>query len=106
MNTENMETLITSETILQQTVCWEIERPNKDQKFLEVAKKVPHTCHTDTEQFNGGITESEQTQSNLNTPREVYFYLIKPQRMACTKHSPKKGMVREGRKRAMGGHQV
>ena len=39
MNTENMETSITSEMISQQTVSGEIERPNKDHKFPEITKK-------------------------------------------------------------------
>ena len=42
MNTENMETSITSEMISQQTVCSKIERPNKDQKFPEITNKKFH----------------------------------------------------------------
>ena len=55
------ETSITNEAISEETVCGEIERPNKDKKFPEVAKKVPCLCHTDKEQSNEGITEIEQT---------------------------------------------
>ena len=40
-----METSTTSETLSQQIVCREIERPDNDCEFLEVAKKVPHTCN-------------------------------------------------------------
>ena len=98
MNTENIETSITSETISQQPVCGDIKGPHKDQKFPEIPKKVPHTCNKDKEQINGGITETEQTQNDLNKAREVYFDLIKPQKMACTKHSTKKRVVREGRR--------
>ena len=64
MNTTNMETSITSETISQQTVCGEMEVPNKDWKFPEIAKKVPHTCNKDKKLINGGITEIEQTQND------------------------------------------
>ena len=39
MNTENMEASITSEMISQQTVCGEIERPDENQKFPEIAQK-------------------------------------------------------------------
>ena len=59
-----METSFTSEMISQQTVCREIERPNKYWKFTEVAKKVPHTCHKDKEQINERITEIEQTRKD------------------------------------------
>ena len=52
-----METSITSEMILQQTVCREIEGPDKDLKFPEIAKQVPCICNKDKEQINGGITE-------------------------------------------------
>ena len=45
MNTENMETSITSETISQQIICEEIEKNIKDHKFPEIAQKVPQTCN-------------------------------------------------------------
>ena len=77
-----METSITSDMILQQTVCREIERPNKDQEFPEIAKNVPQKCNKDKEQINEGITEIEQTRKDLNKAREVYFDLIKMQRIA------------------------
>ena len=57
MITENMETSITSETISQQTVCGEIERPDKDQNFPEIVKKVPQTCNKDKESSSEGIVE-------------------------------------------------
>ena len=41
MNAEMMETSITSETISQQTVCGEIEKPNNDCKLPKIAKKFP-----------------------------------------------------------------
>ena len=41
MNTKNMETSITSETISQNTICGEIERPNKGQEFPDIAIKGP-----------------------------------------------------------------
>ena len=91
-----METSITSETISQQTVCGEIERPNKDRKFPEIAKKVPQTCNKDKEQINEGITEIEQTKKDLNKTREVYFDLIKMQKMARMKLSVKRRVVQEG----------
>ena len=43
MNTENIETSITSETISQQPVCGDIKGPHKDQKFPEIPKKKFHT---------------------------------------------------------------
>ena len=98
MNTENMETSITSEMISQQTVCRDIERPNKDWKFTEIAKYVPQTCNKDKEQVNERITEIEQTRKDLNKAREVYFELIKMQKMTWTKHSVKKRVVCEGRR--------
>ena len=44
-----METSITSEMILQQTMYGETEKPNKDCKFLEIAKKISQTSHNDNE---------------------------------------------------------
>ena len=56
MNTKNMKTSITSEMISQQTICGETERPNKDQEFPEIAKKVPQESNNDN--------ELDRTQSN------------------------------------------
>ena len=64
-----METSITSETISQQTICGETERPNKDQEFPEIAKKFPWASSNDNEldttQSNEEITEIKQTRKNL-----------------------------------------
>ena len=100
MNTENMETSITSETISQQTICREIERPNKDQESPDIAKKAPRTSNNDKEidvnQSKERSTESEQTRKNLNKAKEVYFNLIRSQKrpMVHTKHSAKKRVER------------
>ena len=80
MNTKNMETSITSETISQQTIHGEIERPNKDQEFPDIAKKVPRTSNNDKEidenQSKEKSSKIEQTRKNLNKVKEVYFNLI------------------------------
>ena len=44
---------------LQQTICGEIERPNKDQEFPEIAKKVPKTSNNDKE-----IDENQSKERN------------------------------------------
>ena len=41
----------------------------------------------DKEHINEGINEIEQTRNDLNKAREVYFDLIKMQKMAHTKYS-------------------
>ena len=68
INTRNMETLISSEMISQQTICGEIGKPNKDCEFLEIAKEVPWTSHNDNAfnqaQHREQITEIEQTKKN------------------------------------------
>ena len=93
MNADKMETSITSETISQQTVCGEIEKPSNGQKFPEVVEKVPWTGNKDKECSNERITKIEQTGKDLNNARKVYFNLIKTQKMARTKRT-----VREGRR--------
>ena len=92
-----METSITSETISQQAVCWQIERPNKDWKFPEVAKKVLHLCHADKKHSNEEIIEIEQTRKNLIKAKEAYFNYIQSQKMARMKWTTKKSMVRDGK---------
>ena len=86
MNTENMETSIISEMILQQTICGETEGYNKDCEFLEIAKKVPHASNNDNEcdktNSNEEITEIEQSRKNLIQAKEVYFSYIQSQKMA------------------------
>ena len=58
-----METSITSETILQQTICGELDKPNKDCKYIEIAKQVTQTSHNDNQaQSKEHITEIEQTR--------------------------------------------
>ena len=57
---------------------------------MEVAEKLSHLCHTDTEQSNEGITEIEQTGMDLNKAREVYIDLIKMQKMARMKSTVRK----------------
>ena len=47
---------------------------------------------------NEKITEIAQTSKDLNKAKEVYFDLLKLQKMACLKHSGKKRVVREGRR--------
>ena len=93
-----METSITSEMISQQTICGEPEKPNKDCKFIEIAKKIPQTSHNDNElnqaQSKEHITEIEQTRKNLINAREVYFNYLSSQKMACTKYSVRQKVVR------------
>ena len=80
MNTENMETSTTSKTIMQQTIFGEIERPNKDQEFPDIDKKVPRTSNNDKEidknQSKDRSNEIEQIRKKLNKAKEVYFNLI------------------------------
>ena len=60
--------------------------------------KVPYTYNKDKEQINDeGITEIEHSGKDLNKAREVYFDLIKMQKMAHTKYSVKKKVVQEGK---------
>ena len=63
MKTKIMETSITSEIVLQNTICEEIERPKKDWEFPEIAKKAPQASNNEKEldenQSNEGITEVE-----------------------------------------------
>ena len=73
-----MERSITSKTISQQTICGEIERPDKDWVFPEIAKEVPWACNKDKDKDK----EFEQTRTDFNKAREVYFDLIKMQSMA------------------------
>ena len=56
MNTENIETSITSETISQQPVCGDIKGP---EKFPEIPKKF-HTHVIRIKNKFGGITETDQ----------------------------------------------
>ena len=84
MKTKILEISITREMMLQNTICGEIERPNKDQEFPEIAKKVPWVSNNDKEldenQSNEGITEIEQMMKNLNKAREAYINLIQSQK--------------------------
>ena len=77
--------------ISQQTICGETEKPNKDFKFLEIAKKIPWTSHNDNElnqaQSKEHITEIEQTRKNLIKAKEVYFNYLSSHKMAHTKYS-------------------
>ena len=83
-----METSITSETILQQTIWGELDKPNKDGKYKEIARQVPWTSHNDNQaQSKEHITEIEQTRKNLFHAREVYLKYLSCQKMACTKYS-------------------
>ena len=53
--------------ISQQTVCGEIGRPNKDQVFPDIAKKIPRTSNNDIEidenQSKERCTKIEQTRT-------------------------------------------
>ena len=103
MNTRNMETSITSEIISQQTICGETKRSNKDQEFLEIAKKVQQTSNhdnaIDTTQSNEEITEIKQTRKNLIRAKEVYFNYLQGQKINQTKYTEeKKRVVREGKR--------
>ena len=49
--TKIIETSITSEMVSQNTICGEIERPNKDWEFPEIAKRVPWASNKDNEKI-------------------------------------------------------
>ena len=86
MKAKIMETSITSEMILQQTMCGDIERPDKDQVFLEIAKEISresnHDNPLDMTQSNEEITEIEQTRKHLIKAKEVYFNYLQSHKMA------------------------
>ena len=62
-----METLITSETISQQTICGDNEGLNADVEN------------------NKELIKLEQMENNLNKAREIFFKYFPSQRMARTK---------------------
>ena len=63
-----MKSSITSETISQETICGETERPNKDQAFPDIAKKVPWASNNDRKNYENQSKEKstkfEQTRKN------------------------------------------
>ena len=75
MKSKIMETSIISEMVSQNTICGEIEGPNKDQEFQEIAKKIPQASNKDKEQdedqSNEGITEIEQSGKNVKKVRLI-----------------------------------
>ena len=110
MKTKVIGTAITSETVSQNTVSGEMEKPVTE-RAPEIAKKVPRVPNKDKKQIenksirkpnylsessNKGEMEIQQTSKDLNCAREVYYDLIQMQRMARTKHTTKK-VVREDR---------
>ena len=91
-----MESSITREMVLQNTICGEIKGSTKDGDFPEIAKKVLWASNKDKEldkeQSNEGITEIDQTGKNVDKAREAYFNFVqsqKRQKMACTKRTVK-----------------
>ena len=91
-----METSITSETILQQTICGELDKPNKDHEYIEIARQVPQTSHNDNQpQSKEHITEIEQTRKNLIHAREAHFKYLSSPKMAHTKYSSRRKAVKE-----------
>ena len=80
---------------MQQTICGELDKPNKDHKYIETTRHIPQASHNDTQaQSNEHITEIEQTRKNLIHAREAYFKYLSSQKMAHTKYSARRKAVK------------
>ena len=66
--------------VSQNTICGEIEWPNKDWEFPEIVIEVQWASNKgkeqDKDQSYEGITENEQAGKNVNKVREAYFNFI------------------------------
>ena len=85
-----METSNTSEMISQETICGEPEHPNKDCKIIE----IDNDSELKKAQSKEHITKIEQTRKNLIHAREVYFMYLSSQKMAHTKSSVRRKVVK------------
>ena len=94
LNILNMEKSITSEMISQQTLCGEPEPPNEDHKTIEIANDS-ELKKTQSEEH---ITENEQTRKYLIHTRKVYFKYLSSQKMAYTKSSVRRKVVKADNK--------